>query len=321
MLGFNFDLSILEHVNRKTALKNPDYHFLDLFSQLSVGVIYQRVLSDNWNVNLHAGIGASNLYDFNNNDFSFYYFAVNAGASFQYFFNDYFFAEAGMDISFISYASDELKIAMRPVLALGYQFRRNNNTGVNFDSLKEYSDVFYGLPDLEHDDPPHTDLRNQQAQPEEGNQGLQFIRLQSDNSNRYNAFSLSIGTSFSDPLLIGSFSVSFALASYLYTEIGFDVGFLSNNDYVSDYLSLHPYANLGLFFPFTGKGGFTFGAGVGYMVGSYSYGNERSDLSMFAANFFTGVNIGNVFSLSYTLITDFNSIRHKISASYVFRFQ
>jgi len=320
-LGFKFEFGILEHVNRKSAIKDTDLHFLDLLSQSFIGVIYQRVLSDDWNLNLHAGIGASNNYEYGGGNFSFYSPAVNAGASAQYFFKDNFFAEAGVDVSIITTFSNEIKIALHPVIAVGYQFRRNNDTGLRYNSPNEYVDIFYGLPDLDPEEDPQTVIETQPAESEGQSQRLQFIKLRSDNSNRYNAFSVALGTSFNDPLLIATISVAFALAPHIFTEIGFDIGFLSVSENVSDYLSLNPYANLGLFIPFSGKGGFFIGAGVGYMVGSFSHYDERTSLSFFGGNFFAGICIENVFNISYTLKTDFNAVLTKISLGYVVRLE
>jgi len=319
-LGFKFEFSILEHANRETAINNKEHHFLDLLSQSFFGILYQRVLSDEMNLNMHAGIGVSNNYDYGDGNFSFYSFAANIGASVQYFFTNNFFAEAGMDFSFISSNANELKIGMHPVLSFGYQFRRNNETGIKINSPNDYTDIFYGLPDLDPEEDPQTVIKTGPVEPE-GSQRFQFIRLRSDNSNRYNAFGVSLGSSFSDPLLIGTVSVSFALAPYIFTEIGFDIGFLSIHDYISDYLSLYPYINLGLFLPFSGKGGFFIGAGGGYMVGSYDNGIEREGISFSGVNFFAGININNVFNISYTLMTDFDKIHNKVSLGYVVRLE
>ena len=317
-LGFRIELGILEHAYRTDIL--------NLLSQASVGIFYQRMLSDNWHLNLYAGPGISNNYNYNynhsNGNFnSSVAFAVNLGASVQFFMADNIFAEAAVDISFI-FDNNNTKIAMRPGFAIGYQFNRNSETGLNFSLPNEYADPFLGLPDLDpNTGEPVSDETAEviPQEPEERPAGLRLLR--EDNSDRFNSLAFSAGTSFTDPLLIGTMNMTFAFTSFIYGEIGFDIGFFSVQSDVNDYFSIYPFLNIGVFLPFQGKGGFFAGAGGGFMVGSYKFDYGSASVTVLAANFFAGFNIGNVFNISYTLRTNFNSVSHKFSLGYVIRIE
>jgi len=319
-LGFRFEIGALWHVNQADAVP-VEFIALDTLSQFTIGILYQRVLADNWHINAHAGLGISNNYNYG---ISSYYsdirsayspapaFAANAGVSAQFFFIDNFFLEMGIDFTFI-FSYLDLKIAMRPGIAFGYQFKRNNSTGLNFGAPNEYIDPFFGLPDLEEEVIAEAEPEEPEI-PEEPR--LQIVR---DNSDRFNSFGVSLGTSFIDPLLIGTINVTFALTRFLYFEAGLDIGFLSKFEDVQSYISLFPFLNLGVFLPFSGKGGFFTGAGAGYMMGTYGFDYGSTDISLFAANFFAGLNLGNVINLSYSLRTNFSSVSHKLSLGYVIR--
>ena len=140
-------------------------------------------------------------------------------------------------------------------------------------------------------------------------------------SNRYNTLGLSLGTSFADPLIIGTVNVTMSPVKYMFLDFGFDIGALSVYEDVQSYYSVYPFFNLGLFLPFQGKGGFYLSAGFGYLKGSYTFDYGSVSLDLVACNFTAGLNIGNVFNLSYTLRTDFNSVGGKLSIGYVIRIE
>jgi hypothetical protein len=77
---------------------------------------------------------------------------------------------------------------------------------------------------------------------------------------------------------------------------------------------------LGLFLPFTGKGGIFIAAGVGYIIGSYTFTAGQTGINLFAANFTAGINLFDMLNVSYRLKTDFNAISNKLAVGYVFRF-
>jgi hypothetical protein len=125
-LGFRFEFGILEHVNRKKL--EEQYRTIDLMSMFSTGIMYQRVMSEDWHANVHAGIGISNPYNYHD-AFSHVGFLFNCGISAQYFFRNNLFVEAGIDVAIIFHDYD-VKTAIRPGIAIGYQINRNNETGL-----------------------------------------------------------------------------------------------------------------------------------------------------------------------------------------------
>jgi hypothetical protein len=125
-LGVRFELAFLEHPNRE-ILAPAGLSFFDLLSHISIGPYYQRVLSEKWQIGAFAGLGFSNPYDYSDS-FNTLSLAMNFGAAVQYFFWKNAFLEAGVDI--ILTGNDNIKTAFRPSIAVGWQFRRNNETGL-----------------------------------------------------------------------------------------------------------------------------------------------------------------------------------------------
>jgi len=318
-IGFRFEFGILDHMNR-TDYVRESAQFFSILSQTFFGLMYQRVLSNYWHANIHAGIGLSNYYDYSH-DFTGFSFtiATNFGASAQYFFSGDAYIEAGVDFVFIDIWDIE-RISMRPGILIGYQFNRNNPTGIRYrmpvrdgSAAQESTDILQQMPDQPwYWTPPVVEQQPQvpgfQPTPEE-------------NPNTFNTLCLSIGTSFIDPMLIGTINVSFSLRRSLFILAGFDLGFVSIYEDVLEYFSIYPFANLGFFFPFEETGGFYLSAGIGRMLGNYTFDYGTASVNTNAANFNAGINIGNKIDISYTLRTNFQSVSHKLSVGYVIRFK
>jgi hypothetical protein len=133
------------------------------------------------------------------------------------------------------------------------------------------------------------------------------------------AAGVSLGTAFYRPWLIATIHAAYALP-HSFLEAGVDVGLVSGNTDAS-YYSLYPFVHYAYsaLFP-AKKGGFYAGAGGGYWRSSYNYSEGAATENKFIVHFITGVNIINMFDVSYTLRTDFKGISHKLSAGYVYRF-
>jgi len=132
---------------------------------------------------------------------------------------------------------------------------------------------------------------------------------------------VSVGSSFSRPLVIGTVYGTIAPFRYSFLELGVDVGFLSRRP-DENYFSVYPFAHYAFFWPFD-KGGLYIGAGVGYMMGNILYRDDRDPdhIRIIAADGVLGVNILNVIDISYTLRTTFSSITNKFSVGYTYRFK
>jgi hypothetical protein len=133
------------------------------------------------------------------------------------------------------------------------------------------------------------------------------------------AVGVSIGTAFYRPWLIATIHAAYALP-HSFLEAGMDVGLVSGDSDAS-YYSLYPFIHYAYsaFFP-AKKSGFYAGAGCGYWRSDYNSFNMAATENKFVVHFIAGVNIINMFDVSYTLRTDFKGISHKLSAGYVFRF-
>jgi TolB-like protein len=138
---------------------------------------------------------------------------------------------------------------------------------------------------------------------------------------KYWSIGVSVGTSFADPLLIGTLRGTIAPFPYSFLELGFDVGFISDKEWATGYYSLYPFANYALFLPFPKKGGWYIGAGCGYMFEEYRVDDWVEFRGHLAANFSTGINIGNIFDISYTLRTNFSSVNNKLAIGLSYRFK
>jgi len=128
-----------------------------------------------------------------------------------------------------------------------------------------------------------------------------------------------VGTSFAEPWVIGTINGTLAPFAYSFLEVGIDIGFISGNPNVVSYYSLYPYAHYAFFLPFN-KVSLYAGLGIGYMIGERSYSDYVDPIRIIAADGKIGLNFGNVFDISYTLKTNFQSVNNKISLGYTYRF-
>jgi len=140
-------------------------------------------------------------------------------------------------------------------------------------------------------------------------------------TGRYNALGVSVGSTFADPLVIATVHGSFAPMRHLFIELGCDIGFVSVYEDVERFFYMYPFAHLGFFAPFREKGGFFIGAGGGYQIVSYTFPYGKAGEQVFGVNVTAGINLGNVFTISYTLRTDFGSASHKAAFGYTYRFK
>ena len=142
---------------------------------------------------------------------------------------------------------------------------------------------------------------------------------------RFWSVGVSAGTSFAEPLMIGTLQVTLAPLRNSFLRLGFDLGFLSGVEGVG-YFSAHPFAHYAFFLPFyalplpLAGGGWHIGVGGGFMMAEYRFDDFDIPIRTFMADFITGFNIGNAFDVSYTLRTDFSAVTHKISAGFTHRF-
>ncbi|MDR2541943.1 MAG: penicillin-binding protein activator LpoB [Treponema sp.] len=129
----------------------------------------------------------------------------------------------------------------------------------------------------------------------------------------------SAGTSLADPWLTTTIRGTLAPLRFFFFELGCDVGFITGVEN-ANYYSIYPFANLAMFFPFANKGGWYIGTGGGFMMAEYSIDDYSRSKRYPAANFTIGFNIGNLFDISYTLRTNFNSASNKIAVGFSHRF-
>jgi hypothetical protein len=139
-------------------------------------------------------------------------------------------------------------------------------------------------------------------------------------SPRFNTIGVSVGTSFIDPLVIATVHGTFSPIQNFFIEAGCDFGFFSIYEDVENFYSLYGFINIGYFMPFRGKGGFFVSAGGGYMNVNYVFAYGEAGMNVFGANFTAGINLWDMFNVSYTIRTDFSSASNKLAVGYVFRF-
>jgi hypothetical protein len=146
---------------------------------------------------------------------------------------------------------------------------------------------------------------------------------------KYNTIGISAGTSFSVPWLIGTINATLAPFRYSFLEIGLDVGLINGIEDVG-YYSLIPFAHYDLFVPFPTKGGWYIGAGGGWYWANHTFDQGESSFNTFIFDLTTGINIGNLFTVSYTVRTnkltepesliDPKKLISKLSLGFVYRF-
>ncbi|MCL2174607.1 MAG: porin family protein [Treponema sp.] len=143
-------------------------------------------------------------------------------------------------------------------------------------------------------------------------------------SSRYNTIGISLGTSFIDPVIAitihGSYA-PFSFLSNLFFQLGMDIGFVSIYKDVKSYYSLHPFLIAGYYLPINNIIGIYAGAGIGFMFISHSFEYAKIDQYILTLNAAAGVNLWNMFNISYILKTDFTSINHLLSVGYVYKFK
>ena len=152
---------------------------------------------------------------------------------------------------------------------------------------------------------------------------------------------VSVGTTFSAPLLAITARGTFAPWRYSFFELGLDLGMDSaplhnpsatNVDLGDDerihvgYFSGYPYARFALFMPFEKKGGLYAGAGCGYMLAFYTFPEGGAFAGTFAADIAAGVNILDIIDVSVSMRmglgeTGFTGTNYKYSAGYTYRFK
>jgi hypothetical protein len=122
--GFEYALYILEHPNRDTY---DEFKHVDLLRYVQFGVLYQRRLPKDWQLNARFGIGIANPYDPHAEDVEIP-FALNFGLSVQRFLWKGLYAEAGLDF-IVSYGRETHWI-VNPGIGIGWQFNRDAETGL-----------------------------------------------------------------------------------------------------------------------------------------------------------------------------------------------
>jgi len=132
---------------------------------------------------------------------------------------------------------------------------------------------------------------------------------------------ISVGTSLDDPWVTGTVRGTFAPFPYSYFELGFDAGFISRREGLSEYYSLYPFVLYALFLPFAKNGGWYAGAGAGYMLQEYRIDDWAGSGKYLAVNVTTGFNIGNKLDIFYTLRTNFIWASSKLAVGYTYRFK
>jgi len=144
-----------------------------------------------------------------------------------------------------------------------------------------------------------------------------------ESAKRLNTVGVSIGTWFVDPLFILTVRGTYSPVRNIFLEAGLDLGLGSTYEDVEVYYSLYPYAHVGYFVPFVGRGGWYAGIGASFMTGQYKFFYGEAQVNVFAFDLITGFNIMNFLDISYTFrIGGFDSslCGGKLSIGYVYRF-
>jgi len=139
-----------------------------------------------------------------------------------------------------------------------------------------------------------------------------------DDAARFWSLGVSAGTSFADPWAVATVHATLAPLPFSFFRVGLDFGFITDTEADGHY-SLYPFVQYALFLPFAG-GGWYIGAGGGFLAARYVFGSIAETRTGFFADFTTGINIGNVIDVSYTLRTDFSLFGSKVSVGFTHRF-
>jgi len=129
----------------------------------------------------------------------------------------------------------------------------------------------------------------------------------------------SIGSSFTTPLLIGTFHGTLSPFRFSFLEFGVEFGILSSDLAVTSYYSISPFAHCAFFIPFD-KSGWYAGAGVGYLHSEQTKSGSDGRYRSINLNITTGFIIQNVLNISYTLRTNFTDTNNKLAVGYIYRF-
>jgi hypothetical protein len=140
-----------------------------------------------------------------------------------------------------------------------------------------------------------------------------------DNSARLWILGVSAGSSFSQPLLIGTIRGTIAPFRYSFLELGIDAGILTRRR-DEGYYSISPYAHYAFFWPFD-RGGLYAGAGVSYWFSEVSRQHESSTERKILALAVIGTNILDVLDISYTMRTTFTNVTNNFSVGLTYRFK
>jgi|GEM_PF-786921 len=151
-----------------------------------------------------------------------------------------------------------------------------------------------------------------------------------DDPTRFWSVGASIGTSFSEPWIIGTLHGTIAPFRNAFFRVGVDAGLISGTEGVG-YHMIYPFAHLAFFMPFEAMrlpfalpfegGGLHAGAGMGFMIAEYQFDDFSIPTRVLAMDFTAGLNMANMIEVSYTLRTSFSSVSHKLSIGYTHRFR
>ncbi|MCL1928957.1 MAG: hypothetical protein FWG07_09235 [Treponema sp.] len=145
-LGFEFEMSILDFPGRKKLDNTGGL----LFSEIVFGMRYQRVLNEDWQLNARAAFGMLPIYAFDTfpgdemyySDVINYDFGFKFGVSAQYFFWKNAYVEGGLDFGLVKTnrnhyrgVTDDPRLSFRPSISIGWQFKRNTETGLKLSGL------------------------------------------------------------------------------------------------------------------------------------------------------------------------------------------
>jgi TolB-like protein len=123
--------------------------------------------------------------------------------------------------------------------------------------------------------------------------------------SRFWSIGISAGTSFAVPWAIGTIRGTIAPVRYSFLELGLDYGMISRIADAEFYYSLYPFIHYNLFLPFAQSAGWYIGAGGGYMLGEYTFPEEKIPVNILALDVTTGIILWNMLDVSYSLRTDF----------------
>jgi len=138
---------------------------------------------------------------------------------------------------------------------------------------------------------------------------------------RFWSIGISAGTSFAAPWAIGTIRGTVAPVRYSFLELGLDYGMISRIADAEFYYSLYPFIHYNLFLPFAQFADWYIGAGGGYMLGEYTFPEEKISVNILALDVTTGIILWNMLDVSYSLRTDFKSANNKMSIGYTYRFR